>query len=143
MAHPFHHAESSARKYGGLPDDYLAVHDWFDASKAHLALPGHRALRHHTLGIFEAERRFGATLHNSAGRDVPIRWIGEQHVLEDCRKIPSVADWLRHLPIDPWMVNGVLLPDKVEIGADPDRDWREAVQNGQTTLGLEDWHVFQ
>ncbi len=38
MAHPLHHAESSARKFGGVPCDYQAVHDWFDASKEHLAL---------------------------------------------------------------------------------------------------------
>ena len=30
MAHPLHHAESSARKFGGTPADYQAVHDWFD-----------------------------------------------------------------------------------------------------------------
>mgnify|MGYP005749729657 FL=1 len=30
MAHPLHHAESSARKFGGVPDDYQFVHDWFD-----------------------------------------------------------------------------------------------------------------
>ena len=38
MAHPLHHAESSARKFGGVPSDYQSVHDWFDASKEHLAL---------------------------------------------------------------------------------------------------------
>ena len=30
MAHPLHHAESSAQKFGGVPSDYQAVHDWFD-----------------------------------------------------------------------------------------------------------------
>ncbi len=45
MAHPLHHAESSARKFGGVQSDYQAVHDWFDASKEHLALFTHRALR--------------------------------------------------------------------------------------------------
>ena len=45
MAHPLHHAESSARKFGGVPSDYQSVHDWFDASKEHLALFTHRAMR--------------------------------------------------------------------------------------------------
>jgi hypothetical protein len=80
MAHSWHHAESSARKFGGDAQDYIAVHTWFDATKSHLALPAHRALRHHTLGIFEAEAHFGVTLRNSIGRDVPVRYIGEQHV---------------------------------------------------------------
>ena len=80
MAHPLHHAESSARKFGGKPTDYQVIHDWFDASKAHMAFFTHRALRHHTQGIFEAERVFGLTITNSAGRSIPVRWIGEQHV---------------------------------------------------------------
>ena len=104
MAHPLHHAESSARKFGGVPSDYQAVHDWFDASKEHLALFTHRAMRHHAQGLFEAERVFGLTLTNSAGREIPVRWIGEQHVREDCQgRIPSLADWLGRIQPKPWM----------------------------------------
>jgi hypothetical protein len=33
MAHPFTHAESSARKFGGKAEDYLATHPWFDESR--------------------------------------------------------------------------------------------------------------
>ena len=102
MAHPLHHAESSARKFGGVPSDYQSIHDWFDASKEHLALFTHRAMRHHAQGLFEAERVFGLTLTNSAGRDIPVRWIGEQHVREDCQgRIPSMADWLRRIQPEP------------------------------------------
>ena len=113
--------------------------DWFDASKAHLASPLHRALRHHSAGIFEAERVFGRATVNGAGRAVPVRFIAEQHVREDCRRIPSLADWLRHIPVEPWMVNGVILPDVEPVGADLHADWRAAVADGQTTLGLRDW----
>ncbi len=28
MAHPFKHAESSARKFRGKAEDYLAIHNW-------------------------------------------------------------------------------------------------------------------
>ena len=28
MAHPFEHARSSARKFGGKAEDYLAIHNW-------------------------------------------------------------------------------------------------------------------
>ena len=31
MAHPYHHAESSARKYGGEPHEYLKYHEFLDA----------------------------------------------------------------------------------------------------------------
>ena len=140
MAHSYHHAESSARKYGGRPDDYLAIHTWFDATKAHLALPGHRALRHHCEGIFEAERVFGAVLVNSAGRKVPTRFIGEQHVREDCRCIPTVADWLGGLPLQSWMVNGVILPDvETPAPAATRAAWQACVASGQTVLGYADW----
>jgi hypothetical protein len=39
---------------------------------------------HHAEGIFQAERHFGTTITNSNGKAVPVRYIGEQHVLEDC-----------------------------------------------------------
>src|SRR3546814_8138957 len=47
MAHCYYHALSSVRKWGGTVDDYLPLHQWFDQSKAILADPRHRALRHH------------------------------------------------------------------------------------------------
>jgi hypothetical protein len=103
MAHPYHHALSSARQWGGKPGDYQAVHDWFDESKAHLADFRHRALRHHAEGIFWAEQVFGATLTNSDGRAVPVRWLGEQHVREDLGWIPTLQDWFRNLRARPWM----------------------------------------
>jgi hypothetical protein len=103
MAHPYHHALSSARKWGGRPEDYLAVHDWFDASKAFLPDLRHRALRHHAEGIFWAEEVFGHTLTNADGKAVPVRWVGEQHVKEDLGWIPTLQDWFRHLRVQPWM----------------------------------------
>ena len=30
MAHPYHHALSSVKKWGGTVDCYMAVHTWFD-----------------------------------------------------------------------------------------------------------------
>ncbi|MDB5301046.1 MAG: hypothetical protein JWO87_2709, partial [Phycisphaerales bacterium] len=46
VAHPFHHALRSVKLFGGKPEDYLAIHQWFDESKAHLPDLRHRALRH-------------------------------------------------------------------------------------------------
>jgi hypothetical protein len=43
---PFIHAKNSARKYGGVPEDYQAVHDFFDSTKAALPDIRHRALLH-------------------------------------------------------------------------------------------------
>ena len=137
MANPYHHALSSVKKWGGVVEDYIALHTWFDQSKEHLAAPQHRALRHHTQGIFEAEHYFGHTItlstcakcgepiaghngrwHEDAARArgqtphdpqpklIPTRWIGEQHVIEDLGFIPTVADWLEKIEMEPWMAMG-------------------------------------
>lgn len=107
MTSTYYHAVSSAKKYGGKPEDYQAIHNWFDATKEHWADFRHRALRHHSQGIFEAERVFGVAITNSDGKNIPVRYIGEQHVLEDCGgRIPTVADWLINLRPEAWMSRG-------------------------------------
>jgi uncharacterized protein DUF6915 len=73
MATPYHHALSSARKWGGTAQDYLPLHDWFDQSKESVADFRHRLLRHHAQGIFELERTFGHTITLSTGRVIPTR----------------------------------------------------------------------
>ncbi|MXX87933.1 MAG: hypothetical protein F4213_13150 [Boseongicola sp. SB0677_bin_26] len=143
MAHPVHHSESSARKFGGAPDDYLAVHDWFDASKAHDPRPVHRALRHHAFGIFEAESVFGHVITNSDAREVPVRFIGEQHVREDCRRIPTVSDWLGGIRPASWMIGGAIKSAEEEASdrmrEDPMAGWKAHVAAGKTVLGFKDW----
>jgi hypothetical protein len=52
MGHRYHHALSSAKKWGGVAEDYLPLHQWFDESKAITADFRHRALRHYAEGIF-------------------------------------------------------------------------------------------
>lgn len=104
MAHAFHHAQSSAKRFGGIPADYQEIHDWFDCTKELEPTFRHRALRHHTHGIFEAERVFGTTITNSDGKKIPVRFIGEQHVKEDFSGfIPTVHDWLKGIPAEEWM----------------------------------------
>lgn len=104
MAHPMHHAQSSANKHGGKPEDYLPIHNWFDGSKAFHADFRHRALRHHAEGIFMCETIFGVSIRNSIGKDVPVRVIGEQHVKEDLGFIPAASDWLKCIKPATWMM---------------------------------------
>ena len=103
MAHPLKHAQNSARKFGGKPEDYFPIHNWFDESKAFLAGFCHRALRHHAEGIFLAEKMFGVAMVNSAGIQVPVRYVGEQHVKEDLGRIPTAQDWLLQIAPQRWM----------------------------------------
>ena len=113
MAHCYYHALSSVRKWGGVVQDYLPLHQWFDQSKAILADPRHRALRHHAEGIFMLEALFGATIVNADGRTVPVRLVGEQHVREDLGSIPSFADWARLITPQAWMLRGHRLDDPI------------------------------
>lgn len=108
MGHPYHHAVSSAKKFGGKPEDYQRIHDWFDRSKEFLADFRHRAVSHHAQGIFECERLFGTTIKNSDGREIPTRLIGEQHVKEDLGFIPTLEAWLGCIGQKPWMIRGTL-----------------------------------
>jgi len=104
MTHTYFHATSSVEIWGGQPEDYLPIHNWFEATKESFCDFRHRALRHHAQGIFECERVFGTTLTHSEGNQVPVRYIGEQHVMEDCGgRVPSWSDWLSQIQPQPWM----------------------------------------
>jgi hypothetical protein len=118
MAHPYHHAVRSAKLFGGRPEDYLAVHNWFDESKAHFVDLRHRALRHHTEGIFLCERLLGVTVTNADGREVPTRLVGEQHVKDDLGWVPTVKDWLVNLRLEPWMTRTPFRPSRDQAAAD-------------------------
>jgi hypothetical protein len=103
MAHPLKHAESSAKKFGGKPEDYLAIHNWLDESKAFFPDFRHRALRHHSEGVFVAEWMFGICITTSNGTKVPVRCVAEQHIQEDLGRIPTVQDWLAEIRPRGWM----------------------------------------
>jgi hypothetical protein len=113
MAHPLLHAKSSARKWGGDPEEYLKYHEWFDETKAWLGHSKHRMFRHHSEGIFELEKNFGKSFTNSVGNTVYIRYIGEQHVKEDCNNyIPTAKEWVDNIntPTE-WMIKTLKVED--------------------------------
>lgn len=109
MSKPWIHAQSSARKFGGKPEDYMPIHQFMDSSKQAIADSRHRALTHTSWFIgFVLERVFGETFKNSDDRVVSTRDIGEQHVLEDFggRFIPTVQDYFEGMAFQEWMLNG-------------------------------------
>jgi len=106
MATPLHHAMSSARKHGGHWTSYIHIHNWFDETKAWVPDSRHRAFRHHAEGIFECERFYGTsinvTLESGAVKQVPVRLLGEQHIMEDCGFIPNAKDYVKGMKMEPW-----------------------------------------
>lgn len=113
MAKPMIHANSSARKFGGQPDDYIEIHDFMDSSKSVFPDNRHRALTHNSWFIFVVERVFGHTitahLDDGGTKEVSVRDVCEQHILEDFgnKFIPTPQDYLEHMEFQGWMNNGV------------------------------------
>jgi hypothetical protein len=109
MSKPWIHAVSSAKKFGGTPNEYLEIHNFLDGSKGVIADSRHRALTHNSWFLSTIlERVFGVTLENSEGKIVSVRDVGEQHILEDFgnRFIPSAQDYLQEITWQDWMLNG-------------------------------------
>jgi hypothetical protein len=103
MSKPLIHARSSAKRFGGTPEDYIAIHEKIDSTKMAHADVTHRCVFHSAFGIYVIEELFGRTLINSDGKEVSVRDVAEQHVIEDLGFIPSLSDWLQEMPSKPWM----------------------------------------
>ena len=102
---PFLHARISAKKFGGIHEDYIEIHDWFDSTKAHIPDARHRLVLHNAYGIFLCEQVFGEIVQMpdgkfkrapyitlSTGKKVSVRDVAEQHVLDDLGHIPTLSD---------------------------------------------------
>jgi len=109
MSKPWIHSVSSAKRFGGKPEDYLPIHNLMDSSKAVIADSRHRALTHNSWFVGTIlEKIFGTVFTNSDGKTVSTRDVGEQHVLEDYSKrfIPSAQDFLQEIEFKEWMLSG-------------------------------------
>lgn len=111
MAKPYFHSQSSAKKYGGIWEDYMEIHEFMDSSKAAFPDNRHRALTHNSWFIGTVlPKVFGETFkRKSDNKIVCTRDIGEQHVLEDYKFkfIPTVQDFLQEMDFLSWMQNGM------------------------------------
>jgi hypothetical protein len=87
---PYLHAIRTARKFGGDPEEYLDIHEWFDQTKKNIPDMRHRAILHNSFGIYLATDVFGHYFRNSENRMVSVRDIGEGHVLDDLGFIPTL-----------------------------------------------------
>jgi hypothetical protein len=117
---PLKHAQSSAAKWGGTWEDYIEIHNWFDATKSYTGDWTHRALRHHSAGIEWCVEKFGDAITNSSSQLIPVKIIAEQHVQEDCGFIPTPQDWLKLLKDNPnpWML-------KVGVKSKKEIEWKD------------------
>jgi hypothetical protein len=96
---PFIHAELSAKRFGGVPEDYLDIHELMDSSKAAFPNNAHRVLTHNSWFVVTIlPKVFGHQRTNSAGKKYNVKDVGEYHILEDFKMkfIPSVQDYLEN-----------------------------------------------
>lgn len=75
---PFIHAKSSAKKYGGHPNDYIDIHHFMDSSKSVIPDVRHRAIFHSAFGCFIVEQMFGKVRTNSQGKEYSPRDVAEE-----------------------------------------------------------------
>lgn len=106
MAKPTIHSKNSVAKFGGVESDYHEIHDFMDISKSAHADMRHRMVLHHALGCYIAEKVFGRTIVNAEGKEVNVRDIAEQHILDDLGFIPSLTEWVNEMNQESWM-NGL------------------------------------
>jgi len=126
---PLLHAKISAKRFGGLPSDYITIHDFFDSTKEHIADSRHRLFLHNSFGIFLAEKVFGTMIQNkngewvkmpyitnSDGKQISIRDIAEQHVIDDLGHIPSLSDCAKFVVNIDAELSGGLLASSIRSG---------------------------
>ena len=96
-------AVTSARHFGTTPEILLPLHSWFLETAAWFPDARHFAMRHHSFGIFQAERRCSVVLGHDSSSPVPTRIAAEWHVRTVLGRIPAAADFLRRIKGQPWM----------------------------------------
>lgn len=111
---PFIHAKISAKKFGGSPEDYLAIHDFIDSSKACYPDMRHRAVLHSSFGCYVTELVFGTTITNSDNKEISTRDVAEEHIIEDLGFIPTPEKWLKNMPREDWMYGMMKKTGKID-----------------------------
>lgn len=100
---PHIHAKASARKYGGVMEDYMPIHEFMDCSKQIIADVRHRLFFHSAFGIYIVEKVFGPLITLANGKQVSVRDIAEDHVIQDMGRIPAASEWFDAMEIQAWM----------------------------------------
>jgi len=94
---PIKHCQISQKRWGGVLEDYLPIHEFIDSTKILCADNRHRILHTHWALDNVVLPLFGHTLINSDGKMVPVKEMVERdHLLADYRNqfIPTLNDFI-------------------------------------------------
>ena len=122
---PLIHSKSSVRKYGGVVEDYLPIHDFMDSTKSAFPDVRHRAILHSAFGCYIVEKVFGTYFKNSQGKDGSVRDVAEDHIIEDLGFIPTMENYLNNMQMQPWMSGTMRNRRKVsyaKLNRDPNKN---------------------
>lgn len=112
---PLLHAKISVKHFGGVWEDYIEIHNFFDQTKGHIPDSRHRMILHNSFGIMLCEQVFGVAIKNSSGRDVSVRDIAERHVIDDLGHIPTLCEVFKDVAVPADVVGGKMMA-KIKAG---------------------------
>ena len=99
---PLQHARITAHRYGGEWQDWIAIHDWIDRSKAIFPSMQHRMFLHSDFGEWLAVRIHGEAIRAEDGTVISTRDLFRDHQVEDLGRVVTLAEWLREIDADYW-----------------------------------------
>ncbi len=88
---PLHHARITAHRYGGEWQNWIAIHDWIDRSKAIFPSVQHRMFHHSDFGECLAVRIHGETIEAGDGTVIPTRDLFRDHQVGDLGRVVTLA----------------------------------------------------
>jgi hypothetical protein len=100
---PLQHARITAYRYGGEWQDWIAIHDWIDRSKAIFPSMQHRMFLHSDFGEWLAIRIHGEAIEAKDGTVISTRDLFRDHQVEDLGRVIMLAEWLHQVDTDYWM----------------------------------------
>jgi hypothetical protein len=115
VSHPYYHALSASRHFGGEWQDYIEIQRWLDQTKGHIADARHRLLLHNDFGVDLCEGIFGDALARASdGGEVAVGEIARRHIEEDFGgHMPTVDECFRRAPLESWMAEARGFPTDV------------------------------
>ncbi|HSE99761.1 MAG TPA: hypothetical protein VLA48_02605 [Nitrososphaeraceae archaeon] len=131
MSAPHIHAISSAKKFGGVMEDYMSIHAKMDCSKGYFPDNRHRVLTHTMFWVKEVMiPLFGEIITNSDDKIVSVKDVCEQHILEDYRQkfIPTPQDFIENMEFKTWMQNGRGVPSSSKL-LYKQKDYKQLIEN--------------
>ena len=99
---PLQHARITAHRYGGKWQDWIAIHDWIDRSKAIFPSMQHRMFLHSDFGEWLAVKIHGEAIGSESGATISTRDLFRDHQVEDLGRVVPLAEWLREITAGYW-----------------------------------------